>query len=99
MHPGLACAAMADIEQIRTMVEQAIDDGATTVEEIHKKVAAAPLNALKGVGPLAGAAEQAGAVADQSIGAVYDAIRFVNEQVGALAEQLLKNVPGRSGDA
>lgn len=87
---------MADIEQIRSMVEQAIDDGATTVEEIHKRIAAAPLAALKGVGPLASAADQAGAVADQSIGAVYDAIRFVNEQVGALGEQLLKNLPGRT---
>ncbi len=82
---------MADmnLQRIQALVEEAVDQGASTVEEIHLAVAAAPLEALKGIGSLRGPADTAQDLASRSIGAVYDTIRQVNEQVGVLAEQVL----------
>ncbi|MCU1355619.1 MAG: hypothetical protein JWM89_1037 [Acidimicrobiales bacterium] len=78
-----------DLSRIQALVEEAIDQGASTVGEIHQAVAAAPLKALGQIEPLSGAAEAARDLTEQSIGSVYDTIRRVNEQVGIFAEQLL----------
>ena len=78
-----------DLKRIQALVEEAIDQGAATVGEIHQAVAAAPLELLAGIEPLRGPADQAQELASRSIGAVYDTIRRVNEQVGVLAETLL----------
>lgn len=83
--------ATIDPNRVQSMVEEAIDNGASTVAEIHQAVAAAPLEALRGIGPLAGPAEAAQDLTSRSIGTVYDTIRQVNEQVGILAERLLDN--------
>lgn len=88
--------ATIDPKRIQVMVEEAIDNGASTVAEIHQAVASAPLEALKGIGPLAGPAETAQDLTSRSIGTVYDTIRQVNEQVGILAERLLDTRPDRS---
>ena len=87
-----------NLSKIQSLVEEAIDHGATTVGEIHQAVAAAPLEALRNIEPLSGAAEQAQNIAQRSIGAVYDTIRQVNEQVGILAEQLLHNKEHIAGE-
>jgi hypothetical protein len=78
-----------DLSRLQALVEEAIDHGASTVGEIHQAIAAAPLEALRTIEPLSGAAETAQDLTQRSIGAVYDTIRQVNEQVGILAEQLL----------
>ncbi|QXC60416.1 hypothetical protein KSP35_19120 [Aquihabitans sp. G128] len=90
--------AQLDPKRIQAMVEEAIDEGATSVEEIHQAVAAAPLEALKGIDALAGPAETAQDLAGRSIGAIYDTIRTVNEQVGIFAERLLGQAEERAGD-
>lgn len=81
--------ATLDVRRIQALVEEAVDDGATSVEEIHRAVAAAPLQVLAQIEPLSGVAEAADDLTGRSIGAVYDTIRRVNEQVGVLAERLL----------
>jgi hypothetical protein len=78
-----------NLQRIQALVEEAIDEGATSVEEIHRKIAAAPLAALKEVEGLGGMADTAEDLSSRSIGAVYDTIRKVNEQVGVMAERLL----------
>ena len=88
--------ATVDPQRIQALVEEAIDNGATTVEGIHRAVAAAPLEALKGIDALAGPAGLVQDLASRSIGAVYDTIRQVNEQVGVLAEQTLARRNDRS---
>lgn len=80
---------MEQLKNVQALVQLAIDKGATTVEDVHKKIAAMPLDALKNVAPLAGPAEQVDDVAQAGIGAVYDAIRTVNAQVGDIAAKLL----------
>lgn len=82
---------MAELDPIRiqALVEEAIDHGASTVGEIHRAVAAAPFEVLRGIDALEGPATAAQDLTERSIGAVYDTIRRVNEQVGILAERLL----------
>lgn len=87
---------MADVEGIRALVQDAIDRGATSVEEVHKMIAAMPLEALKKIEPLGGAAESAQELTTRSIGAIYDAIRGVNAQVGEVAKQMLGGAGGGS---
>ena len=87
-----------NLARIQALVEEAIDQGATTVGQIHQAVAAAPLEALGSIEPLSDAAGAAQDVAQRSIGAIYDTIRQVNEQVGILAEQLLARRDEGTGD-
>jgi hypothetical protein len=89
--------AQLDLQRIQALVEEAIDSGASTVAEIHKAVAAAPLEVLEQIEPLSAAAGTAREISDWSIGAVYDAIRQVNEQVGVFAEELLRTRSEASG--
>ena len=93
--------AKLDLQRIQALVEDAVDNGATTVEEIHRAVAAAPLEVLGQVAPLADVATSAQDLTSRSIGAIYDTIRRVNEQVGVLAEQVLSatdQAESKSGD-
>ena len=57
--------------------------------EIHQAVAATPLGVLGQLEPIAGVVGTAQDLTARSIGAVYDTIRRVNEQVGVFAEQIL----------
>jgi hypothetical protein len=70
-------------------IEDAIDKGATTVEEIHKAIADLPLKMLEESELLKGTAKEVMRVQDQTIGAVYDLIRDINKRVGTLASELL----------
>lgn len=78
---------MPDLNAVRSLVQDAINKGATSVEEVHRSIAAMPLEALKKVAP--GPATMAQGLQDQTIGTVYDAIRSLNEQAGQVAERLL----------
>jgi hypothetical protein len=77
------------------MIEDAIDKGATTVEDIHKSIANLPLKVLEGSDVLRGPAKEVRRIQDHTIGAVYDLIRDINERVGKLASELLAEAPRR----
>jgi hypothetical protein len=79
---------MTNADEIRELVQQAVDAGATTVEEVHQKIAAMPLEALKRFDPT-GTAEKAQDLTARSIGTVYDTIRQLNDQIGDFAQQVL----------
>ena len=71
------------------LIQDAIDKGATTVEEIHKSIADLPLKMLQDSGILRGPMKEVKRVQDHSIGAIYDTIRSINEQVATFASELL----------
>jgi len=75
---------------LTTWIQEAIERGATSVEEIHKEIAALPLDVLERNGFFERTAAEVREVQDQSIGAVYDLIRSVNRRVGELASDLLE---------
>lgn len=72
------------IELLKDLVQQAVDRGATSVEQIHQSIAELPFETLERLGVLK--PEQRGLRDRQrrSIGMVYDAIRSINRQVGEL---------------
>lgn len=80
---------MTDLLKVKDLIQQAIDRGATTVEQIHQIVAALPFDILSQIEPLEETARTAKSLHQQSIGRVYDVIRRVNETVGKLAGEML----------
>lgn len=77
------------------LVQDAIDEGATTAEEIHKAIADLPLKMLEESDLLKGPAKEVRHVQDRSIGAIYDLIREINEKVGTFASDLLAEAAKR----
>jgi hypothetical protein len=78
-------------------IEEAIEKGATTVEDVHRAIADLPLKMLEESELLRGPAKEVRRVQDHTIGAVYDLIRHINEQVGTLASELLDQAAKRRG--
>lgn len=81
---------MARPKRLTDLIEEAIDKGATTVEEIHKAIADLPLKILEEIDFLKKPLKRVEKVQDRSIGAVYDLIRAINEKVAQLARNMLK---------
>jgi hypothetical protein len=77
------------------LIQDEIDKGATTVEEIHKAIADLPLKILEESDLLKGPAKEVQRVQDRTIGMIYDAIREVNERVGTFASELLAEAAKR----
>jgi hypothetical protein len=76
-------------------LQDAIDKGATTVEEVHKSVADLPLRILEESELLRGPAREAKRVQDHTLGAIYGVIRKINERVGTYASELLAEAAKR----
>jgi hypothetical protein len=82
-------------ESLTGLIQDAIDKGATTVEEIHKSIADLPLKVLEKSDVLKEPAKEVRRVQDQTIGAIYELIRDINEKVGGLASELLAKAEER----
>ena len=78
------------------LIQDAVDRGATTVEEVHKSIADLPLRVLEEAGLLRGPAREVKRLQDRTLGAIYGAIRDVNQRVGTYAAELLKRRSRRS---
>jgi hypothetical protein len=85
----------ANRKGVTKVIQEAIDKGATTVEEIHKSIADLPLKVLEERDLLRGPAKEVRRVQDRTIGAIYDLIREINEKVGNLASDLLAKATKR----
>ena len=79
----------AEIRRIADLVQEQIDRGATSVEEIHLQIAALPLDVLERLDVFEKTAKNVRKIQATSIGAVYDVIRNVNHEVNRLANGLL----------
>jgi len=89
---------MGQLKNIKDLVQEAIDKGATTVEEVHQAVAAKPLELLEQMIPDKTPAKDIEAFQQKTIGSVYDMIRQVNQVVGEVAQGLLDKLPGEGKD-
>ena len=88
---------MKKLQEIKDLVQEAIDSGATNVEEIHKSLAGKPFKILKKVRLSGTAVEKLEDFQDQSIGNVYEFIRSLNEKIGEIATELLKKIDKDKG--
>jgi len=84
----------AEVRRVVDLVQREIDDGATNVEEIHKAIAALPLDVLDRLDIFEEMSKGARKVQEATIGAMYDVIRKVNDEVGKLAKELLAGSHG-----
>lgn len=84
---------MPDAKTLTELIEDAVNKGATTVEEIHREIADLPLGALERLGLFVRTASDVRSLQEASIGAVYDVIRDVNRKVTKLAGELLAAPP------
>jgi hypothetical protein len=73
------------------LIEKAIHRGATSIEEIHCSIASLPLEVMEKLGLLERTARDVKRIQEESIGAVYDRIRRINQEVGQLAADLLES--------
>lgn len=80
------------IKSLKDAVQSAIDNGATTVQEVHQRVAAMPFDQLEKIAALEGLVSRARGLHDRSVGAVYDTVRAINARVGELADAALNRI-------
>ena len=80
---------MATKKNLPKLIQEAIDKGATTVEEVHKSIVDLPLKVLEESDLLRKPSKEARRLQDETIGVIYDTIREINQQVGTLASDLL----------
>ncbi len=80
----------AEARRLAHRVQQAIDDGADAVEEIHRSIANLPLDVLERLDVFEQTVKEVRKVQDDSIGAVYSLIHKVNRKAGRLATELLR---------
>lgn len=71
------------LELIKDLIQEAVDKGATSVEQVHQYIADLPFEALERIG-VSDDKLQLRDKQRRTIGVVYDAIRRINKQVGEL---------------
>ncbi|MDT0498547.1 hypothetical protein RM530_14440 [Algiphilus sp. W345] len=80
------------LEWLKDTIQDAIDRGATSVEQVHQYIAELPFEALEKSGLME---HDRFALRDRqrrTIGMVYNAIRTINAQVGALISDQFENL-------
>lgn len=85
---------MAKNNELTAAVTEAVARSTDAAERIHKSVARLPLDVLRRAELIGKAADDFQKLQDNSIGAVYDLVRGINNEVGRLAERLV-NGPER----
>jgi MinD-like ATPase involved in chromosome partitioning or flagellar assembly len=90
---------MSKLQELRELVQDSIDKGATTVEEIHKQIAGKPFEILEKLAPLEAIAKDAKEFQEKTIGNVYEMIRGLNQKIGEIAAELLEKVEAKSSSA
>jgi hypothetical protein len=72
------------------LVQKQIQEGATSVEEVHKRIADMPLAALERLDFFQERVKGVRRVQEAQIGAMYDVIRKVNVEAAKLARGMLR---------
>ncbi len=83
---------MKRIKELKDLVQEAIDNGATTVEQIHKSLANMPFEVLEKINLSGATVDKLGNFQKETIGTVYDFIRSVNSRAGDIANELLRKL-------
>ena len=83
-------ALLNRLEMLKDMVQNAIDNGARTVEDVHKAIADLPFELLEKNGLLDDDKQQLRERSQQTIGTVYGKIRDINQKIGELASDMFE---------
>ena len=87
------------LELLKDLVQEGVDRGATSIQQIHQYIADLPFEALEKSGLLEDPSTGSGQAAlrlreknKRTIGMVYDAIRRINQQIGQLISDQFENL-------
>ena len=80
------------LELLKDLVQEAVDRGATSVEQIHQSIADLPFEALDRMGLLDSDGSELRETKTRTIGFVYEAIRRINQEVGELLSDQFENL-------
>lgn len=80
------------LELLKDAIQQAIDRGATSVEQVHQHIADLPFEFLERAGLLKGDKLALREKKRRTIGMVYDAIRNINRQIGEMISDQFENL-------
>ena len=83
---------MSRIKSLKDAVQEAIDNGARTAEEVYLRVSRRPFDQLEKIAALEGVVRKARGRHDQSVARLYETIRAINKRIGKLADQALKRL-------
>lgn len=67
---------------LKALVQDAVDKGATAVEQVHKRTAATPFALLEKVPPIAGSVRLVHGLHDLAVSGSYELVRQVTRVVG-----------------
>ena len=84
--------AVQRIELLKDFIQEAVDRGATSVEQIHQYIADLPFEALEKSGLLENDKLKLRDRQRRSIGMVYEAIRRINREIGQLISDQFENL-------
>jgi len=87
---------MSKLIELKDLIQETIDKGATSIEQIQLEIAKKPIEILEKIEQLKPVAGQIKGIHQASIGTVYEKIRTINKQVGEMAGELLKKVDKKS---
>lgn len=74
---------------LQQIVEKAVQDGATTVEQVHRSIASMPFDILERIDALQEPVGKAREIHDETVGNIYETIRLLNDRAGEIARSLL----------
>ena len=77
-------------QEISKLIEDAIDKGATSAEEIHRAIAGLPISVLESFGFGEKPSQEVKQIQDATIGAIYNMVRDINHSVAELANDLIE---------
>lgn len=86
---------VGDLMEIRKVVKDAIDKGATSVEQVHLSIAKMPLKYLEKIEGIENATKKAGDIQEKTIGYVYGLIQRVNNKVEGIAKDMFQKAADR----
>jgi len=78
------------LKELKDKVKEAVDKGATSIEEVQKEVAKMPFDIIGKMEPMKTTADGLHDLTDWSIGKVHDMIRGVNQKVSDYADVILR---------
>ncbi len=84
--------AVERMELLKDTVQQAIDNGATSVEQVHQYIAALPLETLERLGFFEDHVSRLKGKQAETIGIAYDAVRTINRQVGQIFSDIFGQI-------
>src|ERR1700756_3394846 len=84
--------AVQRLDLLKDFIQEAVDRGATSVEQIHQYIADLPFEALEKSGLMEEDKLRIREKKRRSIGVVYDAIRRINREIGQLISDQFENL-------